>query len=131
MKWSDEYATGVERIDNQHKVIFKMAEDFRSAVDVGKGEGVYDVLLYSLDSYVRTHFGIEEKCMAKYNCPVADKNKEAHERFVNVLSEYEQRYKANGYAYSEARKLVDTVDNWLDNHICHIDEHLKNCVTKN
>jgi hemerythrin len=28
MKWSDDYATGIERIDDQHKWIFRMADDF-------------------------------------------------------------------------------------------------------
>ena len=33
MKWSDQYATGIDHIDDQHKMIFKMAEDFRAALD--------------------------------------------------------------------------------------------------
>jgi hemerythrin len=42
MKWSDEYSTGVERIDNQHKMLFRMSEDFRTSLDDGLGDRIYD-----------------------------------------------------------------------------------------
>jgi hemerythrin len=130
MQWRDEYATGVERIDEDHKMIFKMAEDFRAVLDDGKGDATYSVLLDSLSLYCRGHFGFEEGCMRKYHCPVAEKNKAAHQTFLETLSEFQERYAANGYDYADARKLVDTVDGWLDSHICRIDVHLKRCVNK-
>ena len=130
MKWSDDYATGIQRIDEDHKMIFKMAEDFRAALDVGRGDAVYSVLLESLGLFCRGHFGFEERCMEEFSCPVAEKNKEAHEIFVENLSEFKERYAASGYDHTDARRLVDTVDQWLDNHICGIDIHLKRCVNK-
>jgi hemerythrin-like metal-binding protein len=130
VKWSDKYATGVERIDEDHKMIFKMAEDFRAALDEGMGDAVYSTLLESLSAYCRGHFGFEEHCMGKFRCPAAKKNKEAHKMFLETLSEFRERYGATGYDHAEARRLVDTVDQWLDDHICHIDVHLKRCVTK-
>jgi hemerythrin len=109
-------------------MIFRMVEDFRSALDEGLGEGVYGGMLRSLDLYVRTHFGLEEKCMEQYHCPVAQLNKKAHERFVEVLSGYQQRYAASGFVRADARALVDVVDKWLVDHICRIDVRLKESV---
>ncbi len=128
MKWSDEYATGNEQIDGQHRMIFKMAEDFRSALDEGTGERVYDVMLESLSVYVRTHFGYEEECMDKFACPVAEGNKKAHEKFVLVLSRFQERFAEHGFDRADARDLVDTVDRWLVDHICRIDVRLKEHV---
>jgi hemerythrin len=130
MKWSDDYATGVPRIDEDHQMIFKMAEDFRAALDVGRGDVVYSVLLESLSVYCRSHFAFEERCMEEFRCPVAEENKEAHGRFVEILSEFQERYAENGYDHTDALRLVDTVDQWLDDHICGIDVHLKRCVNK-
>ena len=130
MKWSDKYATGVERIDEDHRMIFKMAEDFRDALKEGAGDGVYPTLLESLRAYCRGHFGFEEHCMSKFRCPAAEKNKEAHKMFLVTLSRFREYYAANGYDRAEAWRLVDTVDQWLDDHICHIDVHLKRCVTR-
>lgn len=130
MKWIDDYATGIERIDEDHKMIFKMAEDFRAALDECKGAAVYCVLLDSLNLYCRGHFGFEERCMEEYHCPVAQRNKDAHVNFLETLSEFRQRYAVNGYDPKDARQLVDTIDQWLADHICHIDIHLKRCVSK-
>jgi len=128
MKWSDKYATGIEHIDDQHRMIFKMAEDFRAALDEGAGERVYGEMLQSLDLYVRTHFGLEERCMEKYRCPVAEGNKRAHVKFVEVLSGFQQRYTASGFNRDDAHNLVDSVDDWLADHICRIDVRLKQSV---
>jgi hemerythrin-like metal-binding protein len=130
MKWSDQYATGNQQVDDQHKMIFKMAEDYRAALDEGMGERVYGDMLRSLDVYVRTHFGYEEKCMDKYACPVADGNKKAHDRFVEVLAGFQQRYATGGFSPTDARELVDTLDAWLADHICRIDVRLKDYVEK-
>jgi len=130
MKWSEDYATGIERIDEDHKMIFKMAEDFRAALDEGVGSAVYPVLLDGLTLYCRGHFGFEEQCMEAYRCPVAQKNSKAHARFIETLSGFKQRYAVNGFDRTDARRLVDTVDQWLADHICSIDIHLKRCVSK-
>jgi hemerythrin len=130
MKWSDDFATGIERIDDDHKMIFKMAEDFRAALDEGRGDSVYSVLLDSLKLYCRGHFGFEEQCMRKYHCPVAEKNEKAHQTFLANLSGFQERYAASGYNNDDARELVDTMDRWLENHICSIDVHLRRCVNK-
>jgi hemerythrin len=125
MKWSDAFATGIDRIDDQHKMIFKMAEDYRQALDEGRGETVYGEMLRSLDLYVRTHFGYEEGCMARYQCPAAQSNKDSHARFSEVLTGYRERFDARGFDRSDARSLVDTIDHWLTGHICRIDVLLK------
>lgn len=128
MKWIDDYATGVERIDEQHKMIFKMADDFRAALDEGRGERTFGLLLNSLDLYIRTHFGFEERCMEEYRCPVAQRNEETHSKFVVFFRGFQQRYATIGYRIADARELVDSLDRWLDGHICGIDVYLKDYV---
>jgi len=130
MKWSKDYATGIERIDEDHKTIFRMSEDFRAALDEGMGGAVYAVLLDSLHMYCRGHFGYEERCMHEHRCPVAQKNKDAHAAFLKTMTSFQQRYTENGFDTVDARRLVDTIDAWLSNHICRIDIHLKKCVSK-
>ncbi len=130
MKWRDEYATGIQRVDEQHKSLFRMADDFRMTLDEGGGERTYGTLLDLLDGYCRGHFRFEERCMEEYRCPVAKKNKEAHSMFMATLRDYQQRYAASGYLAADACELVNAVDRWLDEHICRIDVHLRNCVKK-
>ena len=130
MKWSIKYATGVERIDTQHKRLFQMSEDFRDALDEGRGGRVYGLLLDSLNltGYARAHFGIEEECMEQCRCPAANENSVAHVKFVEVLAGFHKRNVERGFDRAEAQCLVDFVDQWLADHIGRIDVQLKPCV---
>ena len=125
MKWSAEYSTGVQRLDRQHKMLFKMSEDFRAALDEGRGEQVYGVLLKSLAAYARGHFGFEEECMHRYRCPAAEKNRLAHAQFIEIVAEFQQRYAVRRFERSDAQRLVEFLDQWLVDHICCIDAQLK------
>ncbi len=130
MKWKDKYAIGIEPIDEQHKMLFQMVGDFQAVLDIGKGERTYSLLLVTLDTYIRSHFRIEEQCMVKHRCPVAEKNKDAHSKLIETLSGFQNRYHSNGYDHAEASRLVDTLEQWLADHICRVDIHLKKCVNK-
>jgi hemerythrin len=128
MQWSEQFSTGIQRVDDQHKMLFTMAEGFRAALDEGKGERVYEEILHALDLYARAHFRFEERCMDKYHCPMAQRNQEAHEKFVAVLVQFQQRHAERGFDRADARDLVDTLEQWLADHIGRIDVHLKHCV---
>jgi hemerythrin len=66
--------------------------------------------------------------MEEYRCAVAQRNKDAHSKFVDVCRGFRQRYTTSGWQAADARELVDTVDRWLAHHICGIDVHLKDYV---
>ena len=128
MKWSDAYATGIQYIDDQHKMIFQMAEDYRASMDKGEGAGVYGLFLEFLERYIRGHFDFEERCMLEYRCPVAQQNKNAHAELIRVVATFRGHFSARGFQATDARTLVDTIDRWLADHICGIDLQLKHYV---
>jgi hemerythrin len=128
MEWSDRFATGVQRIDDQHRMLFRMTGDFRDALDEGKGQSVYGILLDSLDAYARGHFAFEEDCMFRHQCTIAETNRTAHRIFIENIAQYQSRYVAAGFSRIEARTLLDTLDEWLASHICRIDVQLKDYV---
>jgi hemerythrin len=130
MKWSEQFATGIPRIDNHHRRLFKLAEDFRAALDEGAGARTYGTLLQALAIHTRAHFGFEERCMRVYRCPVARENTAAHGRFREVLSEFQQRYVAHGFDRAAARALMDFLDQWFTGHVGRIDVQLKHYVGK-
>lgn len=125
MKWSIEYSTGFAEIDKQHKQLFQMSEDYRVVLTEGRGDRVYGLLLKSLGAYARGHFGLEEGCMARFQCPAAQQNVRAHKQFVEALSLFQQRYDSQGFDAEEAQRLLKYIDQWLVDHICSIDLQLK------
>jgi hemerythrin len=128
MKWSERFGTGIAEIDQQHKTLFRMSEDLRATLSEGRGERVYGVWLDSLAQYAQAHFGFEERCMYRYQCPVAEVNSRAHSKFVEAVGQFRERYAAKGFNRADAQQLVQYIDDWLANHIGRIDTQLKTCV---
>ena len=120
MNWKDEYATGVDKIDQDHRMIFKISEDFRSALNAGLGDKVYAVMLDNITVYCRGHLSYVEHCMEEHRSSVGHIDKAAHKQFLQALSGFKQRYAENGYDALDAHKLVDTIDLWLARLICDI-----------
>ena len=125
MKWSEEYATGIKRIDDHHKALFEMSEVLRDTLIEGSGERVYGGHLEALRVYARAHFGFEEGCMERCQCSAAQQNVHAHRTFLERLSVFEERYTMVGFERAGAQRLVEFVDSWLADHICRIDIQLK------
>jgi len=128
VKWSDDYATGIARVDEQHKMLFSSVGDFREALDAGVGSRTYGMLLDFLDQYTRGHFSYEEGCMERHRCPVAQQNKDEHTALLRTLGQFRQRFAEHGYTAGDAVSLLDTLDDWLGSHICRVDIHLKHCA---
>jgi hemerythrin len=124
VKWSENYATGVARIDAQHQMLFRMSEDFRLALDEGGGEGVFHLFLEGLELYALAHFRFEEGCMERCHCPAAEANKSAHVAFEETIRRFRERSR-RGFDGAEARELTAVIDSWLANHIARIDVQLR------
>ena len=128
MRWSERFATGIPALDEQHKMLFRMSEDYRYSIDRGQGQRTYGVMLDSLSEYARAHFRMEEDCMWRYSCPVADENGRAHREFTETLAGYKRRFADVGFLPDDAQALVDFLDAWLMSHIGTIDARLRPCV---
>lgn len=124
MGWSDKYSTGIVSIDTQHKQLFKMVDDFRVALNDKKEEKAYSALLESLYFYTRSHFAIEERRVGEISSPLAEQNKNEHKKLITVLLEHQERFSTNGFDHAEVHSLLNTVENWLSDHIGGIDLQL-------
>jgi len=60
MKWDPAYNIGVDVIDNQHKVLFDLANDLNGAYAMGSGRQVVDTLFGIIMNYSFMHFETEE-----------------------------------------------------------------------
>jgi len=130
MKWKDDYATGDDEIDRQHRSLFEFSEDFREVLHAGHGVGAYEGFLEFLGIYVRVHFGYEEQCMRAARCPAACRNKKEHGHFLTLIERETARYQAEGYSPAAAAALLDMIDDWLASHILRVDVRLRDSLAK-
>lgn len=128
MKWSDQYSTGIAHVDEQHKLLFRLAERLREILADQGGVRLYAQWLDVLETYARSHFRYEEGCMHRLQCPAAGANSAAHGQFQETVASFQRRYADRGYIVADGRELVEFLEGWLTDHIARIDVQLRSCV---
>jgi len=68
--WSDQYETGIEEIDAQHKHLFEVINHLAECFKEGKAEPGAREALGFLSEYTREHFYTEEEFMRVVNYPM-------------------------------------------------------------
>lgn len=129
--WDEKYTTGDEDIDRQHMTLFKFCNDFEESLQQGNGMSFMMGGLQFIEDYAQAHFHFEEDCMTKRQCPFAQKNKVAHDKFLEYFMDFKNRLQSTGYSEELVVELHQTMERWLTNHIIGIDTHLKDCIKKN
>lgn len=129
MEWSSEYETGEQRVDEQHQNLFSFVNRLEAMVQGGRAgrpirEAEVENLLIFLETYVNVHFAYEELCMTIRRCPVAQKNREAHNKFLEFFGEFSQTVQ-QGVSLDDLEELHRVLRLWLASHICNIDVKLK------
>lgn len=128
IEWDDKYKTGVEKIDEQHKMLFSFFNDLEECLHDRRIMKLEDILKY-IEVYTRGHFGHEEKCMHAMKCPIAQQNQNAHANFMKDFHGFQERCKSEGESKELIREIHGSIESWLVNHICKIDVHLRDCAT--
>ena len=128
--WEEKYATGVAELDKQHKNLFKYTNDLEEYLQNNFGsKETTDQMMHFLDQCIKVHFSHEETCMFKHECPVASKNKDAHQKFIKKFRATEEKIKTEESSSDDSlRELHHFLETWLVEHICKIDTQLKPCV---
>jgi hemerythrin len=117
VSWTEDLATGIEVIDDQHKEIFKRIDGLLEACKAGKGrEAVAGVLVF-LENYVVEHFAAEEKIQRDNLYPEYANHRAMHAAFIDDVAALKQQFEDEGPSLAMVmvtnRKVVD----WLVHHI--------------
>jgi len=130
VEWSERYEVGEARVDKQHKNLFDFVNRLEALILQARAQqhlerGEVENLFTFLDAYVNTHFAYEELCMTLRGCPVAKKNKEAHDKFLHFWTGFMQEYSPDTVPVQALEDLRETLTEWLTQHICKIDSALR------
>lgn len=123
-RWSKELETGIASIDEQHKKLFSIANDFYIAMKEGKGREKIKEVVKELLDYSRYHFATEEKYFKKYNYPEFESHKKEHDFFVKKVEEIYNELK-EGKTISVTIATYNFLVNWVKNHIMGTDMKYK------
>lgn len=120
----DEYLTGIEMIDNEHRTIFAIADEAYQLRHNDFIPDKYDYIkeiLIKLKDYTLMHFDHEESYMESISYKRMFTQKIQHNAFRDRIAEmYVELEDENQEGIIE--EILDTLTDWLFNHILENDK---------
>ncbi len=122
----DEYLTGIEFIDNEHRRLFEIANEvYELSVNefiADKYDNIKDVLR-ELREYTKLHFTHEEEYMKSINYKKIFSQIIEHKEFVDKLDELDID-SLDENSDEMISEILEFLTNWLVNHILYSDKQI-------
>jgi hemerythrin len=121
---TDALLTGVPDIDNQHRMLFKIANQIVEPSAASGGGMLFLQLIAFLAGYVEYHFAGEELAMRQANYPGIDKHVRWHAMFRKEVENIALEAQLSGVSQPLVLRVSHAIQNWLSDHICVTDRQL-------
>ena len=125
-EFTDEYLTGIELVDAEHKELFRIVEKADRLVKSYNDLSGYDnivQILNELKDYTKEHFADEEEYMESIQYQGLEAQKRAHEAFIDKLEGINlDEIDDNPKEYLQ--ELLEFLLGWLVNHILQSDKKI-------
>lgn len=126
--WSDEYITGIDLCDEQHKELFRILD---RCIDLSKQSKYLDrsdeilQVIDELINYTIYHFDEEEKFMLEMGYKKFFSHKVQHDTFIKQIKEFEASL-SDENEEEQIREILKYILDWISEHILIIDKNIKN-----
>lgn len=120
LSWKDEYNVGIEAIDNDHRKLLLLINQFQTAVNYRTGEEFEKEALDAVVDYTMTHFSREEKLMEEYGYPGFEAHQAEHQKMIEQVEKGLKMHSENRHKTMQGN--VDFLRDWLINHINGTDQ---------
>ncbi len=124
LEWTQDLSVNIEKIDNQHKELFKRTNNLLKACQKGKGKEEVLNTLNFLDYYINFHFRDEERFMRFINYPKIEEHKEMHREFEKTFENLKEEFQEGKEFLVLTVKLNSHLVKWLINHISGEDKEI-------
>jgi hemerythrin len=124
MEWSNNLATGVHEIDNQHREIFNRVNRLSAACSEGKGKEEVLRLLLFLDDYIQQHFAAEQRLQLRHGYPGYAAHKAEHAHLIADVARLTTAFREEGATLALVIMTNKTLASWLVKHIGKTDMEL-------
>jgi hemerythrin len=119
--WSDEYALGIQALDEQHRGFFEAGHRLYDAILNCEGEKRVEESVAFLRDYANRHFKEEEGFMEKHAYPHLAQHKKQHTEFLETLDGLRHDLELFGPSQHLADRTWEISQEWLVNHIIEED----------
>lgn len=115
IEWDEAYSVSVKKMDDQHKKLFTLIDEFYNAIAQKRTKEATENLLHGLLDYTRYHFGDEEKLMLQNNYAGYKEQKAQHDYFISTVRDYQKRIHEGKMLLSV--EITSFLKDWLVKHI--------------
>lgn len=129
LSWSDDFAIGIDIIDEQHKRLFDYFDEIELCIKSGDDSNINDICRGLID-YAVSHNTFEESLMKQAGYPMLDAHHQIHEAFKERAYGYLEKINAGADSMKIARDVRTDIGLWLINHIKREDKHYAPYVKK-
>jgi len=122
VSWSDNYATGIELIDAQHKELVNLTNELFRACLTGREavKAAFKEAMSRMVDYVNFHFTVEMELLARINYPGLAGHKKQHDELIKKILAASKSF--DGGRKFVANKFVRTLKDWIFGHIAISDK---------
>jgi len=125
-EFTEEYLTGIEMIDREHKTLFgivERADQLIKSFDASSGYDKITEILDELKDYTKEHFSDEEEYMESIHYEGLSAQKRAHEAFIDKLENINLN-EVDDDPEEYLQQLLEFLLGWLINHILYTDKKI-------
>jgi len=120
VRWDpSKLSVGIMEMDNQHKRIIEIVNNFNKAVKSGGSVKGAAKAMDDLVDYAKNHLQAEEELLRRHKYPEYDQHKRIHTMMLDKLAHLQQR--AASGEKGAVLDVMNFVRDWLVNHIQKID----------
>ena len=115
LQWKNEYSVGIKQIDDDHKKLISLLNQFAIAYDYAMSESFEKKALDELVSYTKYHFEREEQLLQDNDYPDFEAHKAQHQAMINQVEKFVRLYNDKGHDALD--EITGFLTDWLINHI--------------
>ncbi len=117
--WSEEYATGIAELDDQHKELITAIEDLDQNLNSNAPDTSIAMALTVLLKRLKDHFRVEEGYMADLRSPDLPFHKKEHDEFLYLVNEQLEAHRSHQHRFDAA--FMGVITDWMINHFKGMD----------
>lgn len=124
--FTDRLLTNIDKIDEQHKKLFEIVDQFNKACLNREGHDEVWQLYNFLKNSAEEHFKDEEEFMIKYKYPQYENHKEEHNMFLRKVYALDKTVKSNYIPLTKIMEISEFFTEGFLTHFSETDEELGN-----
>ena len=120
--WKNEYAVGIDEIDDQHKGLVECIANLEKSIEAIDEKQRWTAIHYAvvqLFDYARIHFSVEESLMRILGYPQRDAHIAQHKVFTSFLENVQRKSVTHDI---DGDEIVGFLREWLLTHIVRDDK---------